>query len=197
MRVLTGDKKIFLSSIVTAKWDMLDNTFRFIFLILYYGLAQFLPTQPLPIWRFAYWVRRILVKRLFLSCGEDVIVKSGVYFGTGKNLTIGDRSQLGKNLKAEEDLSLGDDVIMGPDVVIMSSSHAFTKTDIPINRQGASSRRPVIIGNDVWIGTRVIILPGVKVGDKAIIGAGSVVTKNVPPFAIVGGSPAKLIRFRK
>ncbi|MBI5204619.1 MAG: CatB-related O-acetyltransferase [Nitrospirae bacterium] len=59
-----------------------------------------------------------------------------------------------------------------------------------------ASKGPVIIGNDVWIGDSVIILPGVQVGDGAIIGAGSVVTKNVPPYTIVGGVPAKKIRDR-
>jgi maltose O-acetyltransferase len=147
-------------------------------------------------WRFAYWVRMKLVSRIFFRCGKDVIIKSRAYFGNGEHVTIGDRSQLGKNMRAESDLQLGDDVVMGPDVVIMSSSHAFDSVDLPVNQQGGRPRRPVTIGNDVWIGTRVIILPGIQIGNHAIIGAGSVVTKNVPPLAIVAGNPAKVIRFR-
>ena len=165
-------------------------------LSLYYGFAQYLPTQPRPGWQFAYWLRRKLVKHIFLKCGSDIIVKQQAYFGTGNEMVVGDRSQLGENLKSESDITLGHDVLMGPDVVMMSSGHAFHRLDIPINQQGALPRRPIVIGNDVWIGTRVIILPGIQVGDHAIIGAGSVVTKNVPPLAIVAGNPAKVIRFR-
>ena len=65
-----------------------------------------------------------------------------------------------------------------------------------MNQQGASDFHPVNIGNDVWIGARVTILPGVKIGNGAIIGAGSVVTKDVPDFAIVGGNPARVIKYR-
>ena len=173
------------------------NAARVLCLVVYYGLAQFLPTRPAPGWRFSYWIRRVLAKRIFQSCGDGVIIKGRAYFGTGRYVAVGNRSQLGKNLRAEEDLTLGDDVVMGPDVVIMSSSHAFASTNVPVNRQGAAPRRPVVIGNDVWVGTRVILLPGVRVGDKAIVGAGSVVTKDVPPYAIVGGNPARTIRRRE
>ena len=169
---------------------------RLVALALYYGFAQFLPTQPVPGWRFAYWLRRLLVRRIFRSCGRDVIIKTRAYFGTGENLVIGDRSQLGVNCKVENDLVMGRDVVMGPDVVIMSSAHAFERLDIPINQQGHLPRRPVVIGDDVWIGTRVIILPGVKIGDQAVIGAGAVVTKDVPPRAVVAGNPARIIRYR-
>lgn len=175
---------------------MAYNIKKILALSLYYGFAQYLPTQPRPGWRFAYWLRRKLVRHIFFKCGGSVIIKTKAYFGTGTQLIIGDRSQLGENLKAESDLILGNDVLIGPDVVMLSSSHAFDRIDLPINRQGARPRQSIIIGDDVWIGTRVIILPGIRVGDHAIIGAGSVVTKNVPALAIVGGNPAKVIRFR-
>lgn len=82
---------------------------------------------------------------------------------------------------------------MGPDVTILT--HNIERTDIPMGQQGMRVSE-VVIGNDVWIGMRVIMMPGVKVGDGAVIGAGSVVTKDVPDFAIVGGVPAKVIRYR-
>jgi maltose O-acetyltransferase len=62
--------------------------------------------------------------------------------------------------------------------------------------QGYEGTRPIVIEDDVWIGARVTILGGVNIGTGAVIGAGSVVTKNVPPYAIVAGNPAKLIRYR-
>ena len=85
---------------------------------------------------------------------------------------------------------------MGPDVTILTHTHNIERTDIPMGQQGMRISE-VVIGNDVWIGMRVIIMPDVKVGDGAVIGAGAVVTKDVPDFAIVGGVPAKVIKFRK
>ena len=169
---------------------------RFLALMLYYGFAQFLPTSPSPGWRFAYWLRERLVRVIFKSCGMGIRVKTRAYFGTGELLVIGDHSQLGVNCKVEKDLVMGDNVVMGPDVIIMSSSHSFERLDVPINMQGSLPRRPVVIGSDVWIGTRVIILPGIRIGNQSIIGAGSVVTKDVPPRAIVAGNPARVVRYR-
>ena len=87
--------------------------------------------------------------------------------------------------------------MMGTDVVVITRNHSFERTDIPMMDQGFEEERPVVIGNDVWIGDRVIILPGVHVGDGAVLAAGAVVTKDVPEYAIVGGTPAKVIRMRK
>jgi maltose O-acetyltransferase len=87
--------------------------------------------------------------------------------------------------------------MMGQEVMILTHNHEFARTDIPMCRQGMQAERPVRIGNDVWTGTRVIILAGVKVGDGAVLGAGAVIAKDVPPRAVVAGNPARIIRFRK
>lgn len=92
-------------------------------------------------------------------------------------------------------LHIGKNVMMGPDVTILTHTHNIERTDIPMGHQG-SRIAEVVIGNDVWIGMRVIIMSGVKIGNGVVIGAGAVVTKNVPDFAIVGGVPAKIIRYR-
>ena len=85
---------------------------------------------------------------------------------------------------------------MGTDVTIITRNHRFDRTDIPMMEQGFEEERPVYIGNDVWIGDRVLILPGVHIGDGSIIAAGAVVTKDVPLYSIAAGVPARKIRDR-
>ena len=87
--------------------------------------------------------------------------------------------------------------MMARDVIILSATHGIDRLDMPMRVQPIPPRRPITIGNDVWIGARVIILPGVTVGNHTVIGAGSVVTKDVPNYAIVGGNPARVIRDRR
>lgn len=86
--------------------------------------------------------------------------------------------------------------MMGPEVTILTHTHRIDRTDIPMGQQG-SMVCEVVIGDDVWIGMRSIILPGVRIGSGAVIGAGAVVTKDVPNYAVVGGVPARVIRYRK
>jgi maltose O-acetyltransferase len=169
---------------------------RRLYLLLYYGFAQHFPTQPRPGWKFGYALRRFLVARIFGSCGTDVKVKQHAYFGDGRTLRVGNRAQIGANSRIDHDVTIGDDVLMGPDIVIMTSGHEFEDPSIPINKQPEITRLPVLIGRDVWIGTRVIILPGVEIGEGSVIGAGSVVSKSVPPFSVVVGVPAKVVRKR-
>ena len=86
--------------------------------------------------------------------------------------------------------------MMGPDVSILTHTHNIERTDIPMGQQGMRVSEGVI-GNDVWIGMRVIIMPGVTIGNGVVIGAGAVVTRDVPDYAIVGGVTAQVIKFRK
>lgn len=169
---------------------------RAVSLVAYYAFAQHLPTEPVPGNRFGYWLRRILVKRIAASCGSGIIVKPHAYVGRAVGLRLGDRAELGRNARIDQPVTIGDNVLMGPDVVILTVLHGFEDPDVPIYMQGKQETRPVVIGNDVWIGMRVIILPGVTVGDGAVLGAGAVVTKDVPAWAVVGGNPADVIRMR-
>lgn len=168
-----------------------------IYLFFYYAFLQHLPMQPMPGYKLGYSLRQWAVKHILGNrCGKNIIVKDHCYFGNGSRLTVGDRSQLGQNARLGGTITLGNDVIMGPDVVMMATSHEFARTDIPINRQGAKPEEPIIIGNDCWIGTRVIVLPGVHIGNSCIVAAGAVVTHSFPDNCILGGVPAKILKVR-
>ena len=117
-----------------------------------------------------------------------------------ENITLGNRSHINHFcyiMAGEAKVVIGDDGLMGPHVLIVAGSHGM-KRGIPINQQPINyENRDIIIGNDVWIGAHAVILGGVKIGDGAVIGAGAVVTKDVPPYTIVAGVPAKPIGERK
>ncbi len=171
----------------------LSKTF---FLILYYGFARYLPVSyKFYGGRTAKKIRFFCCKHIFAKCGRDVNVEKGAEFGGGSQIEIGDRSGLGINSWVDN-VSIGDDVMMGPYVMIMSQNHVFDDLTKPMDLQGHAPSKKVIIEDDVWIGARVIILPGRKIGKGAIIGAGAVVTRDVPKYAIVGGNPAKILKYR-
>ena len=166
--------------------------------IIYYGFARHLPASYRfqPLGKLAKMCRATACKRLFRYCGDRVNVESGANFYTGWEVELGDDSSLGIDCMIPYDLKVGKDVMMGPYVVIVGDSHQFSRTDIPMRIQGIKEYCPVRIEDDVWIGARAIILPGLKIGRGAIIGAGSVVTKDVPPYAICVGNPARVIKYR-
>lgn len=140
-------------------------------------------------------IRGKLAKNFIEKCGNNVNIEPHVTFNLA--LKIGNNSGIGKNSELYGDITIGDDVMMGTNCIIYTINHEFASTDVPMRLQGTQNKKPVVIGNDVWIGGRVTILPGVHIGNGAIIGAGAVVTKNVPDYAIVGGNPAKILKYRK
>lgn len=143
--------------------------------------------------------RRWCCKHMFAECGQQLNVEQGAYFGNGKDIKAGIYVGLGKNfIMHNRVLTIDDYLMMGEDVMFLGSGHGFDRLDVPMGQQESKEKTPLYIAGDVWIGARAVVLPGCKrIGHGAIIGAGSVVTKDVPDYAIVGGNPAKLIRFRK
>ena len=134
---------------------------------------------------------------LFQDCGKNINLEQKANFGTGENISIGDNSGLGLRSYVRGPLTIGKNVMMGPEVIILTNSHRFDSLEKPMIQQGSLPLKKVTISDDVWIGTRAIILPGVTIGKGVIVGAGAVVTKDVPDYAIVAGNPAKIIRSRK
>jgi len=133
------------------------------------------------------------------SLGANSIIEcTGVIRNMGEGLLIGNNVGIAQNcfIQVRGFVEIGDNVIMGPNVSIFSENHNSDDSDLPINMQG-ETRKGVKIENGVWIGTRAVILDGVKIGKNSIVAAGSVVTKDVPEFAIVAGVPAKVIKLRK
>lgn len=109
----------------------------------------------------------------------------------GKKVFVGRHTYLGVYLP----ISIGDHTIIGAYSYIISANHCFESREIPIQDQGFQGA-PITIGEDVWIGTHVVILPGVTIGKGAIIAAGSIVNRNVPAYQIWGGVPARFIKER-
>jgi len=141
--------------------------------------------------RAVYWRERKMV----IDTGSRIA--SRVRIEAASNISIGKNTYITYNvvLDGRGGLTIGDDVLIGFDSTILTLTHNYEDPFIPIRIQGFT-RKQVEIGNDVWIGTRVIILPGVKIGDGAIVGCGSVVTKDVPTLAIIAGVPANIIGVR-
>lgn len=109
---------------------------------------------------------------------------------------VGERSAIGIGCELDGPVLIGKNVMMGPETVIYTRNHKSDDLDVPMIDQGYEEYKPVIIEDDVWIGRRAIILPGVTIGKGCIIGAGAVVTANTEPYAIYGGVPAKMIKRR-
>ena len=164
---------------------------------LYYFGARWLPPSYTPgrsLWR---KIRYRVCKSLFEQCGRNVNIESAAYFGSGRGISIGDNSGIGVNAFISGAVSIGRNVMMGNDVMIIGTSHEFSRTDIPMMEQGFRPDRRIMIGDDVWIGSRAIILSGVSIGSGVIIGAGAVVTNDIPGWAVAVGNPAKVVRDRR
>jgi maltose O-acetyltransferase len=166
-------------------------------LIIYYALLRHLPSSASsfggPIWR---WVRYQCCKHIFLECGRHVNIERGAYFASGVRLRIGDESGLGIRCHVPADVVIGKHVMMGPNCHILGANHAFTRVDIPMILQGFEDPRQTVIEDDVWIGRDVIFTPGRHVKFGTVVAAGCVLSKDFPPYSIVGGNPARLVRNR-
>lgn len=175
----------------------MTNILKILCLIIYYCLIRHLPASNNRVGKWVRPIRSSVCRNIFKSSGIGINIEKGAYFGCGSEIEIGNYSGIGVNSQVYGPVKIGNDVMMGPEVIILTGEHEFGSADIPIRMQGNRPVQPVFIDDDVWVGTRSIILPGLRIGKGSIIGAGSIVTKDVPAYSIVAGNPARLIRYRK
>ena len=136
--------------------------------------------------------RDLILKKL-LNCKGELCIEQPFYCSYGYNISIGVNfySDVNLTILDKASVQIGDNVIIGPNVNIYTSSHPFHEVE---RMRGLEYARPIVIYDNVWIGGNVTILPGVKINQGAIIGAGSVVIDDIPPYVIAAGNPCRVIR---
>lgn len=164
--------------------------------MLYEVIFKKLPPSSSLIFGKMYKGLRATTARGFIQhCGKNVNIEHGAQISS--SLKIGDNSGVGIDCVCGGPLSIGNDVMMGPECVVFARNHEFADVEKPMREQGYKESPECVIGDDVWIGRRVMIMPGVHIGSHAILAAGAVVTKDVPEWAIVAGNPAVVKKYRK
>jgi len=137
--------------------------------------------------------RDLLSKIVGYEVDSEVRVVPPVYFDFGFKIKLGKGVLVNYDCSLLDtgDITIGDNVLIGPGSKIVTASHPF---DLERRRKLGTSCKPVVIKDDVWLGAGVIVLPGVTIGARSIIGAGAVVTKDIPDDVVAVGNPARVIR---
>lgn len=152
--------------------------------------------------RYGYFIHKtsILEDRKLINIKKFAEIQDYVIIRTFKNpVQIGEYTQINPFtvIYGGSGVYIGDNVMIAPHCMIAAGDHDFKQIDKPIRHAGSLSKGPIVIGDGVWIGANVTITDGVTLGHDAVVAAGSVVTKDVAPFDIVGGVPAKVIANRR
>ena len=168
---------------------------KIICLLLYYGFAKYLPVSG-RYFNIGGFIRATLCKRIFKTCGKNVNIERNAWFGTGAKIEIGDYSGIGINAHIPSDTIIGKYVMMGPNCFILDVNHNVKDISKPMCFQGHVDRCQTIIEDDVWIGRDVHMTPGRHISKGIIIAMCCVLTKDFPPYSVVGGNPGKIIKNR-
>jgi len=169
-----------------------------IFLLgIYYAMLYHLPASQLPVVGcLSRRLRYAVCRRLFRKCGHNVNIDRKVFFGTGKDIEIDDNSGIGMESYVPDNICIGRHVIIGPHLYVLAKNHNYDRLDVPIGEQGYKLYPPTVIEDNVWIGRNVSMTPGRHVKKGTIIGMNTLLTKDFPPYSIVGGNPGKLLKTR-
>lgn len=161
------------------------------------------PDVPFSQWRLYIksWMVTFAKKKLY-KFADTSDIRPGAYLVGCSNISIGERVVIRPNtmlfaetLDLTPSIIIENDVMIGSGVHIYVSNHAFSNGDLPIIDQGHSPSLKVTLKKGCWIGANCIILPGVTIGENAVIGAGSIVTKSIPPRTLAVGNPARVIKY--
>lgn len=137
--------------------------------------------------------RRRVLQELLAGIGEDTEIRPPLYVDYGFHLTIGARTFVNFGLTALDvaPITIGDDVQIGPHVQLLTPTHPI---DADLRRAKWEAAEPIAIGDNVWLGGGVIVLPGVTIGANTVVGAGAVVTRDLPSDVVAVGNPARIVR---
>jgi acetyltransferase-like isoleucine patch superfamily enzyme len=132
-----------------------------------------------------------------ISIDDNVHLMHGIYISScGKQVVIGSNTHFAPYAVLYGPLTIGKHCAIAAHVVLASVGHGYDRVDIPMVKQPAQTKE-IVLEDDVWIGANAVVVGGVRIGTGSIVGAGAVVTKDVPPFSVVGGVPARVIRDRR
>jgi maltose O-acetyltransferase len=134
-----------------------------------------------------------VLKELLGEVGPGVHIKPPLYVDYGAYITVGARTFANYGLVALDvaRITIGEDVQIGPNVQLLTPTHPV---EPDLRREKYEAAKPIVIGNNVWLGGGAIVLPGVTIGDNSVIGAGAVVTKDIPANVVALGNPARIVR---
>ncbi|WP_036913057.1 DapH/DapD/GlmU-related protein [Prevotella sp. FD3004] len=128
------------------------------------------------------------------SLGDYSVIESFACINNAVgDVIIGNYTRIGLHNTIIGPVTIGHHVNLAQGITVTALNHKFENPDIRIDEQGVSTK-PVVIGNDIWVGANAVILPGITIGDHSVIAAGAIVTKDVPPHSLVAGIPAKVIK---
>lgn len=143
-------------------------------------------------------LRQLVLRRFLRGFGQDTVIQAGFRIINPERVSFGSHCSIAQGvfITGGGGVSLGDWVGLGPDTKIWSVNHRFDDPDRPWMLQGWD-KKPVVIEDDVWLAANVFVMPGITIGKGAIVSAGTVVNKSIPPYAIVVGNPGRVVGWRK